>query len=157
MKLLKNRGFAAVVLIAAIVLSSLYGLSKKPDVEVPQGGIPLNENLSTTYYEDYIVDEANVLSAKAEKSLCLYNANWEKMTGGIVAVVTVRSAGGDLEDAVWNWFDQLLLNEDHDAVLLLDTEHIHWRDGGLRHILRPSCRPAFRLCGCRPGRRPAGP
>ena len=35
MKLLKNRAFAVAVLIAAIVLSSLYGLSKKPDVEVP--------------------------------------------------------------------------------------------------------------------------
>ena len=32
MKILKNRGFAVLVLVAAIVLSSLYGLSKKPAV-----------------------------------------------------------------------------------------------------------------------------
>ena len=34
MKLLKNRAFAALVLIAAIALSSLWGLSRKPAVEV---------------------------------------------------------------------------------------------------------------------------
>ena len=119
MKLLKNRGFAAVVLIAAIVLSSLWGLSKKPDVEVPQGGAALNENLSTTEYEDFIIDNANVLSGKAEKSLSLYNANWD-LTGSIMAVVTVRDAGGNLEDAAWDWADDLELGE-NDAILLLDT------------------------------------
>ena len=34
MKVLKNRGFAVAVMILAIVLSSLYGLSKKPAVEI---------------------------------------------------------------------------------------------------------------------------
>ena len=58
MKLLKNRGFAVIVLIAAIALSSLYGLSKKPAVEIPEGGAALNENLSTGYLRDYVVDEA---------------------------------------------------------------------------------------------------
>ena len=63
MKLLKNRGFAAIVLIAAIVLSSLYGLSKKPDVEVPDGGVPLDTSISSGHMEQYISDEAKVLSA----------------------------------------------------------------------------------------------
>ena len=119
MKLLKNRGFAAIVLIAAIVLSSLWGLSKMPEVEVPQGGAALNENLSTTEYEDFIIDNANVLSGKAEKSLSLYNANWD-LTGSIMAVVTVRDAGGNLEDAAWDWANDLELGE-NDAILLLDT------------------------------------
>lgn len=120
MKLLKNRAFAVIVLIAAIALSSLYGLSKKPDVEVPQGGVSLNESLSTAKYEDYIVDEANVLSAKVEKSLSLYNANWDHSVRSIMAVVTVRDTGGNLEDAAWNWAYDLELAED-DAILLLDT------------------------------------
>ncbi len=119
MKLLKNRAFAVIVLIAAIALSSLWGLSKKPEVAVLDGGTPLNENLSTTAYEAYIIDEANVLSAKEEKSLSLYNANWDQ-TGSIMAVVTVRDAGGSLEDAAWNWAGELELGE-NDAILLLDT------------------------------------
>lgn len=121
MKILKNRGFAVLVLVAAIVLSSLYGLSKKPEVEAPEGAVPLDTNLSTSYYEDYIVDEARVLSAKAEKSLSLYNANWDKkLVGGIMAVVTVSDAGGNIEDAAWDWGKSLGLTES-DTVLLLDT------------------------------------
>lgn len=119
MKLLKNRAFAAFVLIGAIVLSSLYGLSKRPEVEVPEGGTPLTD-YSTAEYEDYIVDEANVLSAKAEKSLSLYNANWDRAGKCIMAVVTVRSVSGTLEDAAWNWANNLELGV-NDAILLLDT------------------------------------
>ncbi|MBD5150519.1 MAG: TPM domain-containing protein [Oscillibacter sp.] len=119
MKLLKNRAFAAAVLIAAIVLSSLYGLSRRPEVEVPEGGTPLTD-YSTAEYENYIVDEANVLSAKTEKSLSLYNANWDHLSRCIMAVVTVRGVSGTLEDAAWDWAYSLELATD-DAILLLDT------------------------------------
>ncbi|MDE7220497.1 MAG: TPM domain-containing protein, partial [Oscillospiraceae bacterium] len=119
MKLLKNRAFAAVVLIAAIVLSSLYGLSKRPEVEVPEGGAPLAD-YSTTAYESYIIDQANVLTSKAEKSLSLYNANWDRLNECIMAVVTVRSVDGTLEDAAYGWAYDLELGE-NDAILLLDT------------------------------------
>ena len=44
MKLLKNRAFAALVLIAAIALSSVWGLSRKPAVEVLEGGRPLQQD-----------------------------------------------------------------------------------------------------------------
>lgn len=119
MKLLKNRAFAVFVLIAAIVLSSLYGLSKKPEVEVPKGGMALDGNLSTAAYEEFIVDQANVLSSKVEKSLSLYNANWDQ-TGSIMAVVTVRNVTKTLEDDAWNWAVDMELGE-NDALLLLDT------------------------------------
>ena len=119
MKLLKNRACAAAVLIAAIVLSSLYGLSRRPEVEVPEGGTPLTD-YSTAEYENYIVDEANVLSAKTEKSLSLYNANWDHLSRCIMAVVTVRGVSGTLEDAAWDWAYSLELATD-DAILLLDT------------------------------------
>ena len=67
MKLLKNRGFAAAVMVLAIVLSSLYGLSKRPDVETPAGGRPLDEGLSTGAMSRYIVDDAGILSDKTER------------------------------------------------------------------------------------------
>ena len=53
-----------------------------------------------------IVDEANVLSNKTENTLSIYNANWDKLTGSVMAVVTTRDAGAygtDIEDAAWNW------------------------------------------------------
>ena len=120
MKLLKNRAVAIIVLIAAIALSSLYGLSKRPAVAIPEGGAALNTNLSTAYVDKYIVDEARTLSGSARNTINLYNANWDQLTGSILAVVSVRSAGGDIEDAAWAWADQLQLGED-DAILLLDT------------------------------------
>ncbi len=120
MKLLKNRAVAIIVLIAAIALSSLYGLSKRPAVAIPEGGAALNTNLSTAYVDKYIVDEARALSGSARNTINLYNANWDQLTGSILAVVSVRNAGGDIEDAAWAWADQLQLGED-DAILLLDT------------------------------------
>lgn len=123
MKLLKNRAFAALVLIAAIALSSLWGLSRKPAVEVLGGGAPLNENLSTAEFDWLIVDEANILSNKTENTLSIYNANWDKLTGSVMAVVTTRDAGAygtDIEDAAWNWAGELQLGE-NDAILFIDA------------------------------------
>ena len=123
MKLLKNRAFAVLVLLAAIALSSLYGLSKKPVIELPDGAPPLDESLSTAGFEWLIVDEANVLSGKTEKGLSLYNANWDRAAGSVMAVVSVRDAGAygaDIADAAWNWAEELQLGE-NDAILIIDA------------------------------------
>lgn len=120
MKLLKNKAVAIIIMVAAIVLSSFYGLWKKPAVLVPEGGKALDTALSTVAYEPFIVDEANVLSGQTEQRLCIYNANWDRMTGSIMAVVTVEEAGGDVDAAAWDWADRLQLGE-NDAILLMDT------------------------------------
>ena len=120
MKIFKNKAVAILIMVAAIVLSSLYGLSKRPAVEVPEGGAALDASLSTAAFEQYIVDQAGVLSAKTEKSLSLYNANWDRMAGSIMAVVTVKNTSGGAEDAAWDWADQLQLGV-NDAILLLDV------------------------------------
>ena len=123
MKLLKNRAFAVIVLIAAIALSSLYGLSKKPEVEVPKGAPPLDESVSTSWLDPYILDNAHVLSFRTEKMIGIYSANWDNIFGGILAVVTEDGVSGDLEDAAWDWAERI--GEDglgeNDAILLLDT------------------------------------
>ena len=119
MKVFKNKAVAILVMVAAIVLSSLYGLSRRPAVDLPDGSARLDESLGTAAFQKYIVDEAGVLSGKTEKSLSLYNANWDRMTGGIMAVVTVKStAPGSAEDAAWAWADSLELGE-NDAILLI--------------------------------------
>lgn len=126
MKIFKNKAVAVLVLIAAIALSSLYGLSKRPQVRVPEGGAALDDSLSTAYLSAYVVDEANVLSAGTEKAVLLYNANWDKMAGGILAVVTTKDAAGSLDDAAWSWAEDLLLGED-DAILLIDARAEDYR------------------------------
>ena len=120
MKVFQKKGVAILVMVLAIAAASAWGLSRRPAVVVPDGGDALDTSLSTAYYEQYIVDEAGVLSAKTEQSLSLYNANWDDWSGSIMAVVTVRSAAGGAEDAAWDWFDRIELGT-NDALLLLDT------------------------------------
>ncbi|MCI8438809.1 MAG: TPM domain-containing protein [Oscillospiraceae bacterium] len=122
MKLLKNRGFAVAVLLMTVVLSSLYGLSKRPEAALP-GPEPgqaadLDTSLSTAAFAPYIVDDANILSADTEKQLSFYNANWDSLGGSILAVVTEKNAG-DIADAAWDWADNMELGE-NDALLLMD-------------------------------------
>ena len=120
MKLLKNRGFAVAVLIVTIALSSLYGLSKRPEAALPapapEPGLAMG--LSTAAFEPYITDNANILSDDTEQQLSLYNANWDSLGGSILAVVTAGNAG-DIVDAAWDWADDLELGE-NDALLLMD-------------------------------------
>ena len=136
MKLLKNRAFAAVVLIAAIALSSLYGLSKKPSIEVPDGTAPLNTSISAGYVSPYVVDDARVLSASTEKSICLYGANWDQWINGILSVATLKNVEGDILDAAWDWAERLELGA-NDAIFILDV-------GGADYYLLPSGN--FDLC-----------
>ena len=128
MKIFKNKAFAVFVLIAAIALSSLYGLSRRPQVEVPEGAAALDDSLSTAFLSIYLEDEAGVLSSGTEKSILLYNANWDWMNRGILAVVTTRETAslGGIEEAAWTWAEDLMLGE-NDAILLIDTGAADYR------------------------------
>ena len=119
MKFFEKRGVAVVVLILAVVLSSVWGISKRPVIDVPAGGRPIDETLPTEAFEQYVVDDADILSAKTEKAISLYNANWGKELGAIIAVVTVKNAD-DLEDAGYDWAYRLELAE-NDAILVIDA------------------------------------
>lgn len=136
MKLLKNRGFAALVMVLAIIGASLYGLSRKPAVELPENGAALDESLDTSYFEEYINDGAGLLSAKTERSLSLYNANWDNMAGCILGVATVDRVDGGMEDAAWKIGTDMGLG-DNDALLLLtgNGESIVVANGTFYNIL----------------------
>ncbi len=112
--------FAGVaVLIVAILAAAVLGQLRKPAVSpAPSqpGGL---EALSTSAYEKYLVDGAEVLDANEEKAILNYNANWDYRYNSVVAVVTVETAGGqDLEEATFDWADDLGLGEG-DAILLV--------------------------------------
>ena len=117
MKFFQKRGVAIVVLILAILASSAWGLHKTPAVSTPEGGEKLDPSLSTAAFEQYVRDEANVLSDKTEKAVGLYNANWDKMFGSIMAVVTVQSSD-NLENTAYDYADTMQLGS-NDAILVI--------------------------------------
>lgn len=119
MKFFEKRGVAVAVLILAVVLSSVWGIHKRPAVEVPDGAAPIDQNLPTGGVEPYVVDNADILSDRTEEMICLYNANWDQDIQAIIAVVTVKNAG-DLEAAGYDWAYQLELAE-NDAILVIDA------------------------------------
>lgn len=121
MEFFKKKGVAIAVMVVAIVLSSAYGLYKRPAVTAPEGGAQLDTSLSTAAFRQYVVDQADVLSDKTEETVSLYNANWDQMAGSILAVVTVRTDGAETaEDLAWDWAGSLQLGE-NDAILVLDA------------------------------------
>lgn len=114
MKFFQKRGVAIVVLILAIVASSAWGLHKAPAVSTPEGAEKLDPSLSTAAFEQYVRDDAGVLSDKTEEAIGLYNANWDKMFGSIMAVVTTESES-DMENAAYDCAMEMELGE-NDAV-----------------------------------------
>lgn len=62
-------------------------------------------------------DEADILSDKTEEAVGLYNANWDKMFGSIMAVVTTESAN-DIENAAYDYAIEMQLAE-NDAILVI--------------------------------------
>lgn len=117
MKFFQKRGVAIAVLILAIVASSAWGLHKAPAVSTPEGGEKLDPSLSTAAFTQYVRDDAGVLSDKTEEAIGLYNANWDKMFGSIMAVVTTESAN-DIENAAYDYAIEMQLAE-NDAILVI--------------------------------------
>ena len=117
MKFFQKRGVAIVVLILAIVASSAWGLHKTPAVSTPEGGEKLDPSLSTAAFTQYVRDDAGVLSDKTEEAVSLYNANWDKMFGSIMAVVTVQSSD-NLENTAYDYADMMQLGS-NDAILVI--------------------------------------
>lgn len=117
MKFFQKRGVAIAVLILAILASGAWGLHKAPVVSTPEGGEKLDPSLSTAAFTQYVRDEADILSDKTEEAIGLYNANWDKMFGSIMAVVTVQSSD-DLENTAYDYADTMQLGT-NDAILVI--------------------------------------
>ena len=117
MKFFQKRGVAIAVLILAILASGAWGLHKAPVVSTPEGGEKLDPSLSTAAFEQFMRDDAGILSDKTEETVGLYNANWDKMFGSIMAVVTTESAN-DIENAAYDYAIEMQLAE-NDAILVI--------------------------------------
>ena len=117
MKFFQKRGVAIAVLVLAIIASSAWGLHKAPVVSTPEGGEKLDTSLSTAAFEQYVQDDADLLSGKTEEAVSLYNANWDKMFGSIMAVVTVQSAS-DIGETAYDYAMEMELAP-NDAILVI--------------------------------------
>ena len=136
MKFFQKRGVAIVVLILAIVASSAWGLHKAPAVSTPEGGEKLDPSLSTAAFTQYVRDDAGVLSDKTEEAIGLYNANWDKMFGSIMAVVTTESAN-DLDSIAWEYANQMELAPDGAILVIAEQEGSYYLlpSGSFRSLL----------------------
>ena len=80
-------------------------LSKRPQVEVPEGGGALNESLSTAAFTPYLVDQADELSSSQEETHQPLQRQLGQHGGEHPVVVTVDTVTGDMEDAAYGWAD----------------------------------------------------
>ena len=124
MEMLKKRWVAVVILLLVIALSICIGLMKAPvgaDQPAVDSAQSLDTGLDTQSYTRFLYDKADLLSAQAEETICLYNANWDYRYNSVVAVVTVESTdGASLEDAAYDQGADMGLGEG-DAVLLISV------------------------------------
>ena len=83
------------------------------------------------YYAQWMVDEADLLSADTEKAIAEYNDRFNEEYGSIWAVYTVKSLDGkDIADAAYDLGVEAELGE-WDFVLLLDAQtHDWWVEAG---------------------------
>ena len=125
MKFFQKRGVAIAVLILAILASGAWGLHKAPVVSTPEGGERLDPSLSTASFEQYVRDDADILSGKTEEAVSLYNANWDKMFGSIMAVVTTDSAS-DMENAAYDYAIEMDLAADDAILLIAESEQDYY-------------------------------
>ena len=93
------------------------GLHKAPAITAQAGSEKLDTTLSTAAFERYVCDDADILSQKTEEAVSLYNANWDKLFGRIMAVVTVQSSD-DLENTAYDYADTMQLGS-NDAILAI--------------------------------------
>ena len=107
-----NRTVAAILLAVAILGSGFYRLSKKPT------------SMPSVSYEaqNWIADDANVLSAATEKTILTYNARWDSAYHALTAVATVTSTKGwdDLDAYTRELGNNWGLGK-NDMLLLIDT------------------------------------
>lgn len=132
MKFWKKKSFAAMVMVASIVLASLIGLAKghmanniNGTLDSGTSVIPADsdwyelDDLDTAEYAQWIDDRAGVLDSSVEKQIALYDANWDYRYHSLLAVVTVNDLTESIDDFAYDCGAEMGLGEG-DAILVLD-------------------------------------
>ncbi len=119
MKVLKKQGVAVMVMLVAIAAAIAIGWWRMPQASAKGQSGELDTSLDTSTYANLVWDQADILSASTEKSIGIYNANWDYRYASVVSVVTVNGLDGqDITDISYNQAYDLGLGEG-DAVLVI--------------------------------------
>ncbi len=118
MKFFQKRSVAIAAAAVMIVLAVVIGQMKKPAAPALSSG--LDTSLSTEQYENFIWDEAGVLSS-CKHSICVYNANWDKRYRSIIAVAAVKDTDGMSIDAYARSLGEEIELGASDAILVIDV------------------------------------
>lgn len=123
MKFFQKRWVAVTLTIAMILGAIAIGFTKDRNPAVPQS-TGLDKNLSTTEYRKWVLDEQDLLTEKEEEQIALYNANWDKRYGSLIAVAVVDRGGSDLQDYAYELGEQAELGSS-DAILVIDSAAVN--------------------------------
>lgn len=114
MKFYQRRSVALVVLILAIIGSSVYGLSKKP-AELPE----------VEFYR-WIQDDAKLLSADTEAVIEQYNTAWNDKYYALIAVAAVDSIRGwEADEFAFALGEKWGLGSNDMLLLMVRDEHYY--------------------------------
>ncbi|MCI8422064.1 MAG: TPM domain-containing protein [Lawsonibacter sp.] len=87
---------------------------------VPDNPAGLDTSLSTAGYEDWIWDEAGVLTFNQKQAICLFNANWVQRYDSLIAVAVVGSIQGSIDDYAYELGEDIELGS-ADGILVVVT------------------------------------
>ncbi len=123
MKVLKKQSIAIALTVVMVVLAVIIGRFRMEQAgSTPiesTGDGALDPSLSVESYTTWIWDEAEVLSDSQEKEICLYNANWDRRYGSLIAVAAVKGPEADLGEYAYELGNEIGLGQ-NDALLVLD-------------------------------------
>lgn len=122
MKFFRKTWVAAVLSLAMIVGAVAIGQFKGqgPAATSPKE-LGLDNTLSTSQYNQYIMDEAGALSSTEEERISLYNANWVQRYDSLIAVAVVNQVDGTVEDYAYDLGTRMELAS-ADGVLVVDAD-----------------------------------
>ena len=131
-KFLKKYPVAVTITVLAIIGSIVYSRVVTPPAEttapVPQtttteavetGPLEIDPSKNTGSSTAYLRDDAEVLSQDAEDQIEAYNEAWYAAYGSRIAVVTVPSVSGDIQDTALDTANDMGISG-YDMILYLD-------------------------------------
>ena len=109
---------ALVMVVGAVAIGQTKG--RGPAAADPKD-LGLDNTLSTGQYDDFILDEAQVLSSSVEERISLYNANWVQRYDSLIAVAVLNGVDGSVEDYAYDLGTRMELAST-DGILVIDTD-----------------------------------
>ena len=121
MKFFRKTWVAAALSLIMILVAVAIGQAKDHEsAPASPTDLGLDHTLSTAQYDQYVMDDAGVLSDEEEASISLYNANWVQRYDSLIAVAVVDQTTASVEDYAYDLGTRMELAS-ADGVLVIDV------------------------------------